>query len=189
MSTQRREIRSTPQTKTCPWGPRFRWQRSDCTANAEASEAMFPAPNLRHVHASANGGTAPPVLLVRFHPSDENLSPGTPAATNSLQLDYRSAGLVWFCQFVLLFQLMQLVQLVYSVRLLRQKIRLGSPPSWALRRTATGTPATFGSFLPHIPIPSGSAFFYPALPQIPAGRRRWAERYDGKRDLHLQHAA
>jgi hypothetical protein len=27
------------------------------------------------------------------------------------------------------------------------------------------------------------------LPQFPAGRRRRAERYDGKRDLHLQHAA
>jgi hypothetical protein len=27
------------------------------------------------------------------------------------------------------------------------------------------------------------------LPRVPAGRRRWAERYDGKGNLYLQHAA
>jgi hypothetical protein len=27
------------------------------------------------------------------------------------------------------------------------------------------------------------------LPWLPAGRRRWAERYDGKGNLYLQHAA
>jgi hypothetical protein len=27
------------------------------------------------------------------------------------------------------------------------------------------------------------------LPRVPAGRRRWAERYDGKGNMYLQHAA
>jgi hypothetical protein len=39
------------------------------------------------------------------------------------------------------------------------------------------------SFLP------GSALVHPTLPQAPAGTRLWAERYDGKRDLHFKHAA
>ena len=86
-------------------------------------------------------------------------------ATNSLQLGFR------------------IVQLVL------QDLRHGSPPFGAGSGAATGTPATHGIPLPHITFPSGSAPLHPTLPRVPAGRRRWAERYDGKRNLYLQHAA
>jgi hypothetical protein len=86
-------------------------------------------------------------------------------ATNSLQSGYR------------------IVQLVL------QDLRHGSPPFGAVPGAATGTPATHGVPPPHIPSPSGLAPLHPTLPRVPAGRRRWAERYDGKRNLYLQHAA
>jgi hypothetical protein len=168
MSTQRRENR---------------WQRSDCTARAGASEMTFPAPIMRHGRARASGGTAPPQYPAWLHPSDEDLSPGTPEATNSLHLDYRSVLFAWFVQ------IFQLVQFVCPVRLLPQGIRRGSPPFRVVRLAATGTPTTHGLLLPHIPSPAGITRFHPTLPQDPTGKRRWAERYDGKRDLHLQHAA
>jgi hypothetical protein len=147
-----------------------RWQRLSTTAYAGASESIFPAPIMRQVRAGANGGTAPPQFSVRL-------------ATNSLQLDCRFLPFDW------LVQLFQAVQLVCPARPFRQDIRLGVSPLRAVRRTATGTLATHGLSLPHIPFPSGLARLPLTLPQIPTGRRRRAERYDGKRDLHLQHAA
>jgi hypothetical protein len=47
----------------------------------------------------------------------------------------------------------------------------------------------YRSFLSPISILPGFARFHLTLPQDPAGIRRWAERYDGKRDLHFKHAA
>jgi hypothetical protein len=97
--------------------------------------------------------------------------PGIPAwlATNSLQTDHH---------------IEQFVRLVWLAN------RRGSPPlSGAGRCAATSIPATHGSSFSPISIPSGFARLHPTLPQAPAGRRHWAERYDGKRDLHLQHAA
>ncbi len=44
------------------------------------------------------------------------------------------------------------------------------------------------SSLRHLSFPV-PARLHPALPQAPTGNRRWAERYDGKRDLYFQHAA
>jgi hypothetical protein len=173
MSTQRRENR---------------WQRSSCTAYAGASEGMFPAPVSRIERAGANGGTAPPQYLAWFHPGNGDLLPGTPAwlATNSLQSDYRFASLV---RFVLLVHLVRPVRLAPLVLLVPQDPCAGLLPSWALRRTVTGIPTTLGASFSHIPIPSGFARLHPSSPQIPTGSRRRAERYDGKRDLHLQHAA
>jgi hypothetical protein len=71
----------------------------------------------------------------------------------------------------------------------QQDIRRGSPPPGAGFRAASGTLTTRRSSLPFIPSPSGFADFHPALPQFPALNSRWTERYDGKRDLHFQHAA
>jgi hypothetical protein len=71
----------------------------------------------------------------------------------------------------------------------QQGIRRGSPPPGAGFPAASGTLTTRRSSLPFIPSPSGFADFHPALPQFPALNRRWTERYDGKRDLHFQHAA
>jgi hypothetical protein len=47
----------------------------------------------------------------------------------------------------------------------------------------------YRSSLSPISILPGSAHLHPTLPQAPAGYRRWAERYDGKRNLHFEHAA
>jgi hypothetical protein len=95
-------------------------------------------------------------------------------ATNSLQLDYPTR------------------QFVRLVHLVRQDIRPGthsSSPPHSGRCKATGIPATHRSSLPQIPFPSEFANLRPTLPQNPAGLCRWTERYDGKRDLYLQHAA
>jgi len=74
-------------------------------------------------------------------------------------------------------------------QLVRQDVRCGWPPYWVGRRTATGTPAASRSSSPHIPTLPERALLHRSLPQAPAGSRLWAERYDGKRDLYLQHAA
>jgi hypothetical protein len=172
MSTQRRENR---------------WQRRNCTERArapgvpgdrvsplgwEASDHSSSSPIARQDCAYANGGTAPPQIAAWL-------------ATNSLQSDYR------IVQLVQLFQLFQLVQLVHFVQLVQfvpQDIRHGSPPG-AERRAVACTQTTHGSSLPRVPLPSGFSGFHPTLPRVPAGRSRRAEGYDGKRDLHLQHAA
>jgi hypothetical protein len=167
MSTQRRENR---------------WQRTSCTASAGASRApgdsssslgwgvsgqAIPSPLARFGCADATVGTAPPGSPARFHPSDKDLSPESQEqlATISLQSDYR------------------IVQLVLHV------LRLGSPPFRASFGAETGTPANHGLSPRHIGSLSGLARLHPTLTRVPAGRRRWAERYDGKGNMHLQHAA
>ena len=78
---------------------------------------------------------------------------------------------------------------VTPASLFQQDIRRGSPTPGAGLRAASGTITTHRLSLPFIPSPSGFADFHPALPQFPALNSRWTERYDGKRDLHFQHAA
>ena len=89
-------------------------------------------------------------------------------ATNSLQSDYRST---------------QLVGLVPS------NIRRGSPPPGAGSHAAARRLKSQGSSLLHIPFPSGFARLLPSLPRVPIAKGYRTERYDGKRDLYLQHAA
>ena len=71
----------------------------------------------------------------------------------------------------------------------KQDMRRGSPPPGAGLRAASGTITTRRSLLPFIPSPPGFAYFHPAWPEFPALNSCWTERYDGKRDLHFQHAA
>jgi hypothetical protein len=73
--------------------------------------------------------------------------------------------------------------------LVPQDSRRSLPPPGAGIHAATGTLTTRRSSSPFIPSPSGFVCIHPTLPQFPAGLGRWTERYDGKRDLHLQHAA
>ena len=163
MSTQRRENR---------------WQRTSCTQRAETSSILgdeslslvwkvsgnaSPGPVAQHGRANATVGTAP----IRFHPSDNDPSPGAPdwSATNSLQSEYS------------------------NLQLARQNIRRSSPPSGAGCGAAFATLATHRSSLPRIPSPSGFVCLHPTLPQFPAGKCRWTERYDGKGNLHLLYAA
>jgi hypothetical protein len=123
-----------------------RWPRISCTQRTRVSGRVFPSSIARCGYANASGGTAPPGFSV-YHLSDEKQSLRAPAwlATNSLQLGYR------------------------IVQLVRLEVRHGSPPFGSGRGAATGTPATHGSSLPHIPSPPGPARFHLSLPWVPAG--------------------
>jgi hypothetical protein len=70
-----------------------------------------------------------------------------------------------------------------------QDSRRSLPPPGAGIHAATGTLTTRRSSSPFIPSPSGFVSIHPTSPQFPVGFGRWTERYDGKRDLYLQHAA
>ncbi len=167
MSTQRRESRSSPARMTDRRDARIPARRTPCTRLVGAQELFGSAPTTVQGPVHVSGGTAPPVIPARFRPSDEDPSPGAPElATNSLQSDYRR------------------IEFVQPVCIMR-----GLPPPAALRRQDAAVPAINGSSLPPIPFPSGLARLHPTLPQFPAGKHRRAERYDGKRDLHFQHAA
>jgi hypothetical protein len=152
MSTQRRENH---------------WQRISCTHSERVSGYANPAPIAQQGRAYAKVGTAPPATPACFSPSDENLSPGTPArlATKSLQSDHR------------------------TIKFAKQNIRRSSPPSGTGCRAVSATLATHRSSLPRIASPSGLVRLHPTSPLFPAGKRRWTERYDGKGNLHLLNAA
>jgi hypothetical protein len=89
-------------------------------------------------------------------------------ATNSLQLDSCTSR---------------------YVQVVRPEIWRGWLPIWEDSRSIFGKIATRRSSLPLIPYPPVLESFHPALPQFPAAKGSRTERYDGKRDLHLQHAA
>jgi hypothetical protein len=160
MSTQRRENGSPPATKTCRRGPRERWQRTCCTECANGLGHRWLLFITWFARALARVGTAPPPEVTWL--------PIAWTATNSLQSDYRTTQLV------------------------RQDFRRtsrSSPPFGAARSAIIGTPATRRSSLPLIPSPSALVSVHPSSPNNPAGKCRWTERYDGKRDLHFLNAA
>jgi hypothetical protein len=104
----------------------------------------------------ASVGTAPPPpadLLESeyFHPTDENLSLGTPedVATKSLQSDHRTTQLVRF------------IQVVHQD--VRPRLRSAWPPR-AIDGVSLGRPAAHRSSLPHIPVLPGLARLPLALP-------------------------
>jgi hypothetical protein len=140
-----------------------RWQRINCTQRGSVSGFANPAPIAQHGRAYAKVGTAP----IWFRPSDKELSPGALdwLATNSLQSDHR------------------------TIQFARQNIRRSSPPPGAGCRAASATLATHRSSLLRITSPSVFVCLHSTLPQFPAGKRRWTERYDGKGNLHLLNAA
>ena len=151
-----------------------RWQISrstECVAHgggnslsgSGVSGQASPAPVALHARAAAPVGTAPP-------PTTGSLSTKW-LATNSLQSDSRMVKFVWLVP-----------------RNIRHSSR-SSPPLWNGNRSVSGIPATHVALLPHIPFSSGFARLHPTLPHDPAGQCRWTERYDGKRDMHVQHAA
>jgi hypothetical protein len=96
-------------------------------------------------------------------PEEAAWFPPVRLATHSLQSDHLFAQLAPFVE---------------------QDIRRGSPPTWMATPLAGSR-----SSLPLTPIPSALKSVHPSLPKHPAGKCRWTERYDGKRDLYFQHAA
>jgi len=140
MSTQRREIRTTPTMETSRWGPRYRWDCAGCTFSTEGIGRNRPSSTARNGLTNTNDGTAPPVLMEWL-------------ATNSLQSDHRFARVVLFVWLVLLVWFVQLVSTIGLA--FRFDASLGSPPLRAGGRPATGTPASSRLSLPPFPIPSG----------------------------------
>ena len=86
-----------------------------------------------------------------FHPIDEDLSSGTPGgvATKSLQLDHRTIQLVRFIQVVL--------------QDARPRLRIAWPPG-AVDVVSLGRPAAHRSSLPHTPVLPGLVRLPLALP-------------------------
>lgn len=75
------------------------------------------------------------------------------------------------------------------VRRLHSDVRRGSPPLW-ISRHENARPLQGRRSSRSLPsILSGFARLPLSVPQAPAALSRRAERYDGKRDLHLLHAA
>jgi len=72
------------------------------------------------------------------------------------------------------------------VRLVSFQLRFGSPPKQASERRLI---RSFFPGVPHMPSFAGSALSHLTLPCVPAALSRRTERYDGKRNLHFQHAA
>ncbi len=143
-----------------------RWQRIGSTGRAEMLELLRSFFGARYGRALASGGTAPPNSQI----SDKYLSLASesPArlATNSLLSDRHIAMLA------------------------RLSIRCSSPPHGAVDNSVeTAKTAMLRSSNPHIPNLPARTCLHLSLPNAPVGRRRWAERHDGKRNLYIQHAA
>jgi hypothetical protein len=143
-----------------------RWQQTGSTGRAELLGLLRSYFGARYGRALASGGTAPP----NSHLSDKGLplTSESPArlATNSLLKDHRIAMLA------------------------RLGIRRCSPPHGVADGSAeTAKTAMHRSSIPHIPnLPARTCLHY-TLPHAPVGKRHWAERHDGKRNLYIQHAA
>jgi hypothetical protein len=152
-----------------------RASRSRRTNRTECAEMMGQTGSTfgtRFGRSIANGATAPltPIIWLAWAwllQCDAGMSPEARdrVATDSLLSDHRFEPLA------------------------RLNSRCGSPPLKVEGRTEeSAPPATHWSSTPHIPkLPARTRLHLP-LPHAPAGQNRWAERYDGKGNLHIQHA-
>jgi len=162
MSTQRREDRAAPATaagRGASWSGSF--TRSKDRAGILGSQ--FPSSAARDLSGNTLSRTAPPARFPAVIPADDFRSGiAGQAATNSLRTDCRNQEPV-------------------------RPYRFGSPPMRQadLRRSI----GEYASGDPPISLPAVSARLHPALPCVPAARRCRTERYDGKGNLHFQHAA
>jgi len=138
----------------------FRW-RSQLTCSTACAGASSPTAQCGRGGNSGDGRTAPPVSRAKFHPGDKDPSPGAPElkATTPLRSDDRMQRLL---------------------RIVRLEISRG------FSRASTRTPESTRFSPPPSLLP---LHFRSASPQIPAGPRRRAERYDGKGNMYLLHAA
>ena len=167
MDTRARQVRFMSTQKR-----ENRWQRKSCTERTgvlggqswsrgrTAGNDFRPTHVARFASVIASGQTAPLVSIL--------WSAFAWLATKFLPSDHHLGQLV---------------------RPVLKADRRGSAPPRVPNRAALGTQASPRSSLPHIPYPSGSPRLHPTLPHAPAGHRRRAERYDGKRDMYFQHAA
>jgi hypothetical protein len=181
MSTQRRASRTTPAIENDCAAVWFRWFRG-CGGRAGISipetrtgSALASTPPQRQGPVAGGPAwiTAPLMSIIWLawawlHRCDKVSQKATSdrVATNSLPSDY------CFETFAGLGSLS------------------GSPPrAGAGDRRLSVPQVTHMSSPQHIPIFPVRARLRRTLPQAPAGRVRWAERQDGKRDLYFKHAA
>jgi hypothetical protein len=165
MSTQRRASRTTSATSTGRVDIRSRW------FGGISLPQRITAPLMSIVWLAWAW------LLSFDKPSKEAVDR---VATNSLLSDYHDETLARFDS------------------------RSGSPPPGATPATNVGHPdsrvgaivrrpsllrGTHRSSSRHVSLLPVRTHLHPTLPIAPAGRGRWAERHDGKRDLYFQHAA
>jgi len=175
MSTQRREDRAAPTT--------IRWQErrshmrlASCADRAGSSENEFPTSQARSFPANVARQTARPVNTAPYQ--TQQLAPQEAPQQQWI------AGLPWMTATDSL-RSNHLNQ--QHARPIQLDIRFGSSP---LRQPAARRPLRqLPSGVPPIPFPAVSARLHRTLPRVPAALCRWTERYDGKRDLHFQHAA
>jgi hypothetical protein len=159
MSTQRREDGHTSATKACRRGPRDRWQKFNSVHAAGLGHSWLVL-MAWFARIIATVGTAPPLAAEKQQ--------ALRLATNSLQPDYLD---------------------IQPVRLPFRRASRTAPPIPAGRRTTAGVPATRRSSLRLTPTPSAVESLHPFRSKTPAGKSRWSERYDGKRNMYFQHAA
>jgi hypothetical protein len=137
-----------------------RWQRLSCTEHAKGSSQIWLLFLAWFARVIATVGTAPPHAGTWLQ--------AVRLATIPLQSGHR------FTQPD------------------RQEIRRpsrSSPPTRAARSAIAGAPATCRSSLQLNPAPPVLVRLHPSLSNFPAGKCRWTERYDGKRDLYFLNAA
>ena len=137
-----------------------RFRSTNCTERAPARTFISPAEAARQVCARTGGGTAPLMSILWVAFAW--------MATKFLHAD-------------------QMFRLPVQPR--TRAGRPGSPPKPAPPGQVHGLPVSPQSFLPPIPVLSGSLPLPVTLPHAPAAKERRAERQDGKRDLYFLHAA
>jgi hypothetical protein len=150
-----------------------RSQRNNSTEREERMEQKGSAFRACFGRATANGVTAPLMSIIWLVwgcllRSGARASRGAQnrVATNSLLSDHRFSTLF------------------------RLDSRCGSPPLRAAGRgSVQAAPAKHWSSTLHTPKLPSRTRLHSSLPHAPTGESRWAERYDGKGNLHIQHAA
>ena len=172
MSTQRREDRATPSDEgPLPGAPVSLAACNLHGSRGQFGKRIFPLPGAgfpckrRWPNGPAgHSGTRPDPQKAQRQGCVAELP--RMAATDSLQSDHRNQHRAWPVQL---------------------DIHLGWPP---LKQAAARRPLrNIPSGVPLVPIPAVTARLHPALPWDPAALSCRTERYDGKRDLHFQHAA
>jgi hypothetical protein len=170
MSTQKRESRFSPATRTSRRDPRK--QNSLCGTAGERRRHRRP---LRGTERAGARGCESPARFAR------DVCAGAAGETAPHRSMYWS---IWFWMATKFLQEDQPIGLL--VRPQSGAELPGSPPARGCRAAASGVPASPGH--PAIPFPSSHARLHSTLPYAPANVRR-AERYDGQGNLYLFNAA
>jgi hypothetical protein len=160
MSTQRREDGFSKAAEVRRRGIRDRRQQVVLTDQENGWSRVWLVLFAWIARAIAAVGTAPLETTDRSSPGRQ--------ATKSLHTDYQTRQIVGQAT---------------------RRAQRGALSLWGLCGAGADAPATYGSSLRLILAPSVLMTDHRSSPHIPAGKRRWTERQDGKRDMHFFNAA